>query len=536
MLNFDTETMLSPDVIPLPSNPDEIPLPNEITTRPPSPEDIFAPGPSGFQQTTKSQGVKQKRVEMPPPEPLPEISGDDLEQFLAMNRNLQKAYSEQIRLLRQRQISIQTEMLALEAQLAVLQKGQILSDAGIRMRDSGKFKPGHSLRYFQKPYFFDRKTKTSCYTDSLYHSLTAQEGSDGAVMSVGNVLNEKRERLFPFRADVGEQTSLNYKQEQLLKRIIRKDIEFRMRLRLKDSVIAEGETKLAGIKAKFAADEITLEQFEERRDEQTRDTKKRLKTEIENIAKMEDVELFEKIENEELDWSKIAMHIRNQARALNVKSSRYNARDVLAEDETCEDVQPHSLALAWRNRLHPKINRDAFKGEEIARLVAMREGGNKSWTEIAAELSSVGKMRTPLQCIAAFQREKMRANIPLRHTPIERFKLSRLLSRAVEPEEPGGKVRFNFIEHFHNRHKSEFYRRRITWGKKSQLNIAENVNRSFTDAEDVELAKLAANGLAENGPLTRISHLLHEKRTEIEIRYRLLRQWGETQLLELKYF
>ena len=135
----------------------------------------------------------------------------DLEQFLGMNRELKKSYIDQIRQLRLRQISIKSEIIKTESRLNVMVQNRRLSHS-MRKTHVVTVKPGQSLAYFQSPYFFDRKSKSS-----PYQAYEVQTQSQEGILNLRNPLNEKTERLLPFRPFSAE-PALNYKHDALLKR------------------------------------------------------------------------------------------------------------------------------------------------------------------------------------------------------------------------------------------------------------------------------------------------------------------------------
>ena len=95
-------------------------------------------------------------------------------------------------------------------------------------------------------------------------------------------------------------------------------------------------------------------------------------------------------------------------------------------NQTREGIQEKSVELAWRNRLHPAINKSKFSNEEIAQLHIFRNEYQKSWVDISRALSSGEMRRTPLQCLTAYQKAEFEApSFP--HSRIEKLKLAKLL-------------------------------------------------------------------------------------------------------------
>ena len=525
-LHFDVDHLVSPDMIPIPSNPDEIPLPNEMTTRPSSPmDDRSVPNTSFFHAPIPanrtvvqmpSSFIRHPKASLPLPSN--QADDNDLEQFLSMNRQLQKLYSDQITQMRRRRVSIQSDMIKVRSRLDAYTRRKQLTSS-MRIRETNKQKPGQTLTYFQKPYFFDRKTRSSPYEN---YEVT-QTQSDGTLLSFRNALNEKDELLFPFRPSNISEGAMNYKQDALFKRIVRKEIQFKLKMGLKESVVAQAEAALQTSRHQFTKGQIDVAEFTHSKQENVKTTKKRLASEITKISGLSDGELFHQITDDKLNWTKIAGQIRSQSRSLNVKhKSRYTASDVavIGEETTRDDIQPKVIELAWKNRLHPAIDQKKFTKHEITQITILREEYEKSWIDIAKALSSQEgeKRRTPLQCMTAYQKNILSSTLHTcpPHSRIEKFKLASLIA-SNEPI-----VRSNYLDYFKGRTRHDFFRRRITWGYKKQLGISERVNGPFSDEEDAQLLTfLLADESSDRISDTVLEHFEHANRTEIEIRYRL---------------
>ena len=185
-------------------------------------------------------------------------SGEELKRFLEMNRQLQQSYEEKMILLKRRQISIKTEILKMTAARNKTIRDIRVTAAGMKKVDEN-FKPGESLAYFQPPYLFDKKNRSSPYEN--YEKEVELE--DGSTASMRNLLNEKKELLFPFRTfSTGEQ--LNYKQEKVLRRILRRQIEGQMKEKLKAEIVEKAQIELNTEFERVAKGEIDMEDFQGR--------------------------------------------------------------------------------------------------------------------------------------------------------------------------------------------------------------------------------------------------------------------------------
>jgi len=147
----------------------------------------------------------------------------------------------------------------------------------LRVKQNGR----DSMCSFSKPYFLDRRRGGQ----STYDQVSDDD-------NIRNPLVEVSDRLYPFHNlsyVTGSEIKSVSRTDDLIKSLVRRESEYKLKEELRESVIEISERKIRKEKKLLKEGKISDEEFVKFCDENTKGTAKKLKEEIEKIKSAENL-------------------------------------------------------------------------------------------------------------------------------------------------------------------------------------------------------------------------------------------------------